>query len=106
HPAVAYDDQGALTPYIGWVSEGLFGGAPRGLPVVSAVTAAIVVVIVALIARELGASATGQLVSAAGTLASAYVLAVGHLLTTSTLDLLLLALTNLLIPATLARTHR
>ena len=102
HPAVAYDDQGALTPYIGWVSEGLFGGTPRGLRVVSAVTAALVVVIVALIARELGACATGQLVSAAGTLASAYVLAVGHLLTTSTLDLFVWTTAILLVARILA----
>jgi len=102
HPAVAYDDQGALTPYIGWVSEGLFGETPRGLRVVSAVTAALVVVIVALIARELGACATGQLVSAAGTLASAYVLAVGHLLTTSTLDLLVWTTAILLVARILA----
>ena len=40
HPAVAYDDQGALTPQIGRLSEWLFGETPRGLRVLSAVMAA------------------------------------------------------------------
>ena len=31
HPAVAHDDQGAITPTIGWLSEALFGETPRGL---------------------------------------------------------------------------
>ena len=102
HPAVAYDDQGALTPQIGRLSEWLFGETPRGLRVLSAVMAALVVVVVGLIARELGARATGQLVAAAGTVASAYVLAVGHLLTTSTLDLLVWTTAILLVARILA----
>jgi 4-amino-4-deoxy-L-arabinose transferase-like glycosyltransferase len=102
HPAVAYDDQGALTPFIGRLSEGLFGETPRGLRVLSAVMAALVVVAVALIAREFGARSTGQLVAAAGTAASAYVLAVGHLLTTSTLDLLVWTASILLVVRILA----
>src|SRR4026209_1141359 len=81
HPAAAYDDQGALTPLIGRLGEGRFGETPRGLRVLSAVIASFVVVLVALIARELGARAAGQVVAAAGAGASAYVLAVGHLLT-------------------------
>jgi 4-amino-4-deoxy-L-arabinose transferase-like glycosyltransferase len=88
HPAAGYDDQGVLTPFAGWLSEALFGESPRGLRVFSALTVAMVVVLVALIARELGAGATGQLVAAAGTAAAAYVLAVGHLLSTTTFDLL------------------
>ena len=88
HPAVGYDDQGPLTPFLGWVSEAVFGESPRGLRVVSAVVVALVVVVVALLARELGAGSVGQLVAAAGTAASAFVLAVGHLLTTATLDAL------------------
>ena len=85
HPAFGYDDQGPMTPLLGWVSEALFGESPRGLRVFSAVVVACVVVLVALVARELGAGAGGQLVAATGTAAAAFVLAVGHLLTTSTL---------------------
>jgi hypothetical protein len=88
HPAFGYDDQGPITPLLGWVSEALFGESPRGLRVFSAVAVACVVVLVALVARELGAGAGGQLIAAAGTAAAAFVLAVGHLLTTSTFDML------------------
>ena len=36
HPAAGYDDQGPLTPLLGWVSEALFGETPRGLRILSA----------------------------------------------------------------------
>ena len=93
HPAAGYDDQGPLTPFLGWVSEAIFGESPRGLRVFSALVAAVVVVLVALLARELGAGKVGQLVAAAGTAACAFVLAVGHLLSTSTFDLLVWVVT-------------
>lgn len=88
HPAFGYDDQGALTPLLGRLSETVFGESPRGLRVVSALAVTLVVVLVALLARELGAGRTGQLVAAAGAAASAFVVVVGHLLSTSTFDLL------------------
>ncbi len=88
HPAAGYDDQGPLAPLLGWLSEALFGETPRGLRAVSALAASVVVVLVALLARELGAGSTGQLVAAVGTASSGFVLAVGHLLGTSTFDLL------------------
>ena len=88
HLAFGYDDQGPLTPLLGRVSEALFGESPRGLRVLSALAAAVVVVLVALLARELGARATGQFLAAACTAASAFVLVLGHLLSTATFDLL------------------
>ena len=88
HPAFGYDDQGPLTPLLGRLSEALFGESPRGLRVVSAVAVALVVVVVALLARELGAGATGQLVAAACTAVSTLMAVLGHLLTTSTFDAL------------------
>jgi 4-amino-4-deoxy-L-arabinose transferase-like glycosyltransferase len=97
HPAAGYDDQGPLTPFLGWVSEAIFGESPRGLRVVSALVAAVVVVLVALLARELGAGTVGQFVAAAGTAASAFVLAVGHLLSTSTFDVLVWVVTLLVV---------
>jgi hypothetical protein len=97
HPATGYDDQGPLTPLLGRLSEALFGDSPRGLRVVSAVLVSIVVVLVALTARELGARAVGQLVAAAGAAASGFVLPVGHLLSTSTLDLLVWTATLLVV---------
>ena len=89
HPAFGYDDQPPLTPLVGRVSEALFGETPRGLRVLSAVAVAVVIVLVALLARELGAGRRGQLVAAASTAASVFVVVVGHLLSTSTFDLLL-----------------
>jgi len=88
HPAWGYDDQPALTPLLGRLSEWAFGESPRGLRVVSAVAVALVVVLVALIARELGAGRTGQAVAAFSTAASGAAMAVGHLLSTTTFDLL------------------
>src|SRR5438876_7292020 len=66
HPAFGYDDQPPLTPLVGRASAALFGNDPRGLRVVSAVVVALVVVLVALIAREFGAGRVGQLVVAGG----------------------------------------
>ena len=88
HPAWGYDDQPALTPLLGRFSEWAFGADPRGLRVVSAVAVALVVVLVALIARELGAGRTGQAVAALATAASGAAMAVGHLLSTTTFDVL------------------
>jgi 4-amino-4-deoxy-L-arabinose transferase-like glycosyltransferase len=88
HPAFGYDDQPPLTPLLGWVSETVFGESPRGLRVVSAIAVSVVVVLIALLARELGAAAKGQLVAAACAAASGYLVVVGHLMSTSTFDLL------------------
>src|SRR6266508_6190917 len=76
HPALGYDDQPPLTPLLGWVSETIFGESPRGLRVVSAVGVGLVVVLVALLARELDAGAKGQFVAAACTAGSGFVLVV------------------------------
>ncbi len=102
HPAAGYDDQGPVIPLLAWLSEAIFGESPRGLRVVSALMVALVVVVVALLARELGAGSTGQLVAALGTAASAFVLAVGHLLSTTTLDVLVWT-TTLLVVARILR---
>ena len=88
HPAWGYDDQPPLTPLIGRLSEWTFGGDPRGLRTLSAVAIAAVVVLVALIARELGAGRVGQLVAAVSAAASGAAMAVGHLLSTTTFDVL------------------
>ena len=88
HPDWAYDDQPALTPLLGRLSEWMFGEDPRGLRMLSAIAIALVVVLVALIARELGAGHAGQAVAALATAASGIAMAVGHLLSTTTFDLL------------------
>ncbi len=88
HPAFGYDDQGPLTPLLGRLDEALFGESPRGLRVASAVAVALVVVVIALLAREVGAGANGQLVAAGCTAVSTFVVVLGHLLTTETFDAL------------------
>ena len=88
HPAWGYDDQPALTPLLGRFSEWVFGADPRGLRMLSAVAMALVVVLVALIARELGAGRAGQAVAALATAASGAAMAVGHMLSTTTFDVL------------------
>ena len=55
---------------------------------VSALSIALVVVLAALIARELGARRTGQAVAALAAGSSAAAMAVGHLLSTTTFDVL------------------
>ena len=89
HPAWGYDDQPALTPLLGRFSEWVFRGDPRGLRMLSAVAIGLVVVLVALLAREFGAGRAGQVVAALATAASAAAMAVGHLLSTTTFDVLL-----------------
>jgi 4-amino-4-deoxy-L-arabinose transferase-like glycosyltransferase len=102
HMAVAYDDQGFFTPVLGRISEALFGETPRGLRVFSAVAAATLVVLVALLARELGAGGRGQLVAAAGTASAGFVLAAGHILSTTTFDQLVWVATLLVVARVLA----
>jgi len=88
HPAFGYDDQPALTPLIGRLSTTLFGDTPRGLRVMSAVAMAVVVVLVALLARELRAGRSAQFLAAVCAGVSAIVLLAGHLLSTETFDVL------------------
>jgi 4-amino-4-deoxy-L-arabinose transferase-like glycosyltransferase len=88
HPAFGYDDQPALTPLVGRLGATLFGDTPRGLRVFSAVAMALVVVLVALLARELRAGAAAQFLAALCAGVSAIVLLAGHLLSTETFDVL------------------
>ncbi|MEV6973068.1 glycosyltransferase family 39 protein [Kitasatospora sp. NPDC093806] len=87
HPDWGYVDQPPLTPLLGRASTALFGDGPAGLRAVSVLLCAATVVLVALLARELGAGWGGQLLAAGSAACSAFVLAVGHLLNTATFDL-------------------
>ncbi|MEU6236366.1 glycosyltransferase family 39 protein [Kitasatospora sp. NPDC047058] len=87
HPAWGYVDQPPLTPLLGRASTTLFGDGLTGLRVVPALLAATTVTLVALLARELGSGRRGQVLAACSAAVSAFVLATGHLLNTSTFDL-------------------
>jgi 4-amino-4-deoxy-L-arabinose transferase-like glycosyltransferase len=85
---VGYADQPPLTPLLAHALDVVFDGSLVGLRAPSALIAGLVVVLTGLIARELGASRGAQLLAAGAMAVSAFLLAVGHLLSTSTLDLL------------------
>nr|WP_221195039.1 glycosyltransferase family 39 protein [Hoyosella altamirensis] len=91
-PAVGYADQPPLVPLLAYMLDSLSGGSLVALRIPSAVAASAVVVVTALIAREFGAGRWGQVLAAAAMAASAVLIAVGHLLSTSTFDLLVWAL--------------
>jgi 4-amino-4-deoxy-L-arabinose transferase-like glycosyltransferase len=86
--AFGYVDQPPLTPLVAAAMDGLFPGSLVALRLPSALAAAGVVVVTGLLAREFGGSRAAQLLAAAAMAVSAILLAVGHLLSTTTFDLL------------------
>lgn len=91
HPAFGYVDQPPLTPLLSAGSVALLGVTPTAVRVLPALEMASVVVLVALICRDLGGSRRAQ-VLAAGTAALSGYLGAGHLDTTTDPDLLAWAL--------------
>ncbi|MBO0875416.1 MAG: glycosyltransferase family 39 protein [Pseudonocardia sp.] len=83
-----YPDQPPFTPLLARAASELFGDSLVGLRVASAVAAGVVVPLCGLIARELGGGRAAQVLAAGCMAVSAYLLAVGHPLSTSTFDLL------------------
>jgi hypothetical protein len=88
HLAFGYVDQPPLTPLVARAASEVFGESLVGLRLASALAAGVVVLLTGLLARELGAGPAAQVLAAACMGVSAYLLAVGHLLSTSTFDLL------------------
>ncbi|MGW1563619.1 glycosyltransferase family 39 protein [Streptomyces sp. NPDC002144] len=88
HPAWGYVDQPPLTPLIARTASALFGNTPAALRVPATLACAATVLVAALLARELGAGRRAQVLAAALTAVSAQVLAVGHMVSTATFDLL------------------
>jgi 4-amino-4-deoxy-L-arabinose transferase-like glycosyltransferase len=97
HLAWAYADQGPLTPLIAHLMNGLSPGSLTVLRVPSALMAGGTVLLSGLTAFELGGTRRAQLIAAACTAVASVVLVVGHLLSTSTFDLLAWALVTWLV---------
>ena len=87
HPAWGYPDQPPLTPLLARATT-LLGDSLVALRLPSAFAIAAVVVLTALLAREFGARPGAQVLAAGCTAVSTVVIAVGHLLSTATFDLL------------------
>ena len=84
----AYPDQGVVTPLL---ARAMSEVAPNSLTVLrlpSAVAAGLTVLLTALLARELGGGRRAELVAAGCAASATIVLFTGHLLSTSTFDLL------------------
>lgn len=86
--AWGYPDQGPLAPAIARAMEEVAPGSLIVLRIPSALAAGAVVLLTGLLARELGGGRRAQTIAAACAAVSAIVLIVGHLLSTSTFDLL------------------
>ena len=90
HPAFGYPDQPPLTPLLSAASVALFGLSPTAVRVLPALAMGLVVVLTALMARDLGGSRRAQLLAAVTVALSGY-LAAGHFDATATYDLLFAA---------------
>ncbi|MBL1097618.1 ArnT family glycosyltransferase [Streptomyces coffeae] len=88
HPDWGYVDQPPLTPLVARAATAAFGNGPAGLRVPATLCCAVTVVVVAALAREFGGGRRAQVIAAVTTSTSGYVLGIGHMLSTSTLDLL------------------
>ena len=97
HPAWGYVDQPPLTPMLARLLDGLAPDSLIVLRLPSAAMAAAVVLCTAALAGRLGASRTGRVLGAAAMGVSAILLAVTHLLSTSTLDVLAWTVFSLLV---------
>ena len=87
HPAFGYVDQPPLTPLLSAASVALLGVSPTAVRVLPALEMALIVVLVALMARDLGVSRRAQVLAAITAALSGY-LGAGHLDTTTDPDLL------------------
>jgi hypothetical protein len=88
HPAFGYPDQPPLIPLLAWAMNSLAPGSLLALRTPAALASAATTLLAAMVAREAGGGGRAQLIAAACTAVSAFALAVGHMLSTTTPDML------------------
>src|SRR6185312_591649 len=97
HPAWGYADQGPLTPLLARAMDALDPGSLTVLRLPSALMAGATVFVTGLTAFELGAGRRAQVIATSCAAVASVVLVVGHLLSTTTFDLLAWALVTWLV---------
>ncbi len=88
HPAFGYPDQPALVPLLSWAMNQLAPGSLVVLRLPSALVTAATAVLAALVSKEVGGGRRAQVIAAGCTASSGFALAVGHIVSTTTFDLL------------------
>jgi Dolichyl-phosphate-mannose-protein mannosyltransferase len=88
HPAFGYPDQPPLVPLLSWLMHDLAPGSLVVLRLPSAIVGGTTTMLAALVAREVGGSRRAQVIAAVCTAVSGFALAVSHLTSTTTFDLL------------------
>ncbi|MBG0822574.1 glycosyltransferase family 39 protein [Planomonospora sp. ID91781] len=103
-PDWGYVDQPPLTPLLARAAVLLLGDTVTAVRVPAALGAALLVVLVALIARELGGDRTAQLLAAVAVTTASYTVVGGHSLLTTSFDAPLWAAAILFVLRALSRT--
>jgi 4-amino-4-deoxy-L-arabinose transferase-like glycosyltransferase len=88
HAAFGYPDQPPLVPLLCWAMHAIASGSLLVLRTPSALIAAATTLLAGVIAREVGGDARAQVIAAGCTACSAFSLAVAHLVSTTTPDML------------------
>jgi 4-amino-4-deoxy-L-arabinose transferase-like glycosyltransferase len=88
HPALGYVDHPPLTPLIAAAEHALFGDSVRALRLAPALATGLTVLTTAMIAKELGGDRAARALAAGCVAVAAFPIATGHILSTTTFDLL------------------
>jgi 4-amino-4-deoxy-L-arabinose transferase-like glycosyltransferase len=88
HAAFGYPDQPPRVPLLCWAMNAVAPGSLLLLRAPSALAAAATTILAALITREVGGATRAQVIAAVATACSGLALAVAHLVSTTTFDLL------------------
>ena len=88
HPAAGYPDQPPIVPMVSWAMNAIAPHSLLMLRLPSALVSSVTTLVAASIARQVGGSARAQVIAAVCTAGSGFALAVGHMVSTTTFDML------------------